>query len=59
MKGTYKIADKIILIDSVRDGIHKFCREYACEGAEPFRIRKGGASNAKRTPVGVLCVETR
>lgn len=38
MKGTYKIADKIILIDSVHDGIHKFCREYAWEGEAELEI---------------------
>jgi len=54
MKGTYKIADKIILIDSVRDGIHKFCREYACGARNRSAFARVAPQKRKKHPKGYL-----
>lgn len=36
--GIYKIAEKIIKIESIYDGIHQMCREYADEGAPDITV---------------------
>jgi len=38
MTGTYKIADKIIKIESLYRGIHKMCAEYSCDGDPDFTV---------------------
>lgn len=39
MTGTYKIADKVILIDSLCRGIHKQCENYAFDGIPDFTVK--------------------
>ena len=38
MKGLYKIADKIIEINSLYGEVHAMCAEYSCEGAPEFTV---------------------
>ena len=38
MKGTYKIADKIIEIISLHEKVHQYCKEYRCEGKPEITI---------------------
>ena len=38
MTGTYKIADRIIRIESVYGKVHKMCEEYAFEGEPDFTV---------------------
>ena len=38
MKNTYKIADRIIEIDSVYNGVHDYCRGFRCDGIPDFTV---------------------
>lgn len=38
MKGTYKIADKIIEIISLHEKVHQYCRDYRSEGKPDFTV---------------------
>jgi len=38
MTGTYKIADKVIKIESIYDGVHRLCRGYSFEGEADFSV---------------------
>ena len=38
MKATYKIAEKIIEINSIYEEVHNYCRDYLCDGTPDFAI---------------------
>ena len=38
MRNTYKIADKMIAIDSLHNSVHKLCAEYLCEGEPDITV---------------------
>ena len=38
MKGTYRIADKIIEIDSIYKDVHDYCRSYLYDGTSDFTV---------------------
>lgn len=38
MTGTYKMADKIIEINSLHEKVHNYCKEYSCEGKADFIV---------------------
>ena len=38
MKQTYKIAEKIIEIDSIHEEVHDYCRDYLCDGEPDFIV---------------------
>ena len=39
MKGTYKIADIIIEIDSLYPDVHRYCADYRCEGEAQIAVK--------------------
>ena len=39
MKGIYKIAGKIIEIDSIYKDVHDYCRDYICSGKPDFIVK--------------------
>ena len=38
MKGTYKIAEKIIEISSLHEKVHKYCKDYLCDGVPDITV---------------------
>ena len=38
MKNTYKIADKVILIDSIYPDVHNYCKDYQYDGKPDFAV---------------------
>ena len=38
MKATYKIAEKIIEINSIYEEVHNYCRDYLCDGKPDFTV---------------------
>ena len=38
MKGTYKIAEKIIEIISLHEKVHEYCKDYRCEGKPDINV---------------------
>ena len=38
MKGTYKIAEKIIEIISLHEKVHQYCKDYLCDGVPDIMV---------------------
>ncbi len=38
MTGTYKMAEKIIEVNSIYEKVHSYCRDYRCEGVPDFVV---------------------